>query len=282
MKSAVVVGSTRGIGLEVVRQLCLEHTDWAVYLTARSKDSGEAAIANLEECTNKPRLMLFDLADEVTMKAAAKQVQEEIGGVDVLVINGAFAPPKDAPPASYARQMINTNNFGCALALQHFRPLLREGARAIVVASGFGTLSGLSAELRSKLDTTRITVEDLNSTLDAYVTAVEADAVEAGGWPNVVNKMSKTGQVALARIFARDLKQDPSAPKGVLVNAVCPGWTWTDAAKDYIAASEALQAKAKTPAEAAVDVVWLVSLPEGTTEPYGELLQYRQLLPWDG
>mmetsp|Transcript_51437 Transcript_51437/g.95168 ORF Transcript_51437/g.95168 Transcript_51437/m.95168 type:complete len:283 (-) Transcript_51437:97-945(-) len=281
MKCAVVVGSTRGIGLEVVRQVCQEHTDWAVYLTARNKDSGEAAIAKLQECSNKPRLALFDLADEGTIKEASKQILEEVGGVDVMVINGAFAAPKDAAPASYARQMIKTNNYGCAQALQHFRPLLREGGRVVIVASGFGTLSGLSAELRAKLDTERITVEDLNGTLDAYVTAVEADAVETGGWPNLVNKMSKTGQVALARIFARDLRQDPSAPKDILVNAVCPGWTWTEAAKDYIEASAALQAQAKSPKEAAVDVVWLATLPQGTTEPYGELLQYRQLLPWD-
>jgi carbonyl reductase 1 len=31
---------------------------------------------------------------------------------------------------------------------------------------------------------------------------------------------------------------------------------------------------------AAVDVLWLATLPAGVQQPYGELVQYRKVIPW--
>ena len=233
----------------------------------RWEESGEAALEKLEV---KPRLAILDLADESSIDDCVKQVEKEVGRVDILILNGAFAAPKDAPPKDFARMMIKTNNFGCHKALQSFRALLAPGARVLVVASGFGTLEGLPDDLRARLDTSKMSYEELHGLLEEYVVACEEETLELKGWPTFVNKMSKVGQVALTRIFAREAKD-------LVVNAVCPGWTWTDAARAFIEASEALQAKAKSPKEAAVDAVWAAGMAE---RPYGELLQYRKVLPW--
>ena len=37
---------------------------------------------------------------------------------------------------------------------------------------------------------------------------------------------------------------------------------------------------ALSPDEAAADVLWLATLPAGTREPYGELVQHRKVLPF--
>jgi carbonyl reductase 1 len=37
---------------------------------------------------------------------------------------------------------------------------------------------------------------------------------------------------------------------------------------------------AQTPDEAAPDLLWLITLPPGTTSPYGELVQHRVVLPF--
>lgn len=37
---------------------------------------------------------------------------------------------------------------------------------------------------------------------------------------------------------------------------------------------------AQTPDEAAGDLLWLITLPPGTTAPYGELVQHRKVLPF--
>jgi hypothetical protein len=39
---------------------------------------------------------------------------------------------------------------------------------------------------------------------------------------------------------------------------------------------------ALTPDQAAQDVLWLATLPADTTEPYGQLVQHRTVLPFTG
>lgn len=94
--------------------------------------------------------------------------------------------------------------------------------------------------------------------------------------------MNKIGLVALARILARQLQNDASKP-GILVNAVCPGWTVTDTSKPYLDKDNKFgDIQAKQPDEAAVDVIWLATLPPGTKEPQGQLVQYRKIIPYEG
>lgn len=38
--------------------------------------------------------------------------------------------------------------------------------------------------------------------------------------------------------------------------------------------------QAQTPDDAAVDVVWPATLPAGTRDPHGVLVQHRRVLPW--
>jgi carbonyl reductase 1 len=64
--------------------------------------------------------------------------------------------------------------------------------------------------------------------------------------------------------------------RDILINAVCPGLVDTDASRPWFAD----MSRAQSPDQAAVDVVWLATLPEGTRAPYGELVQHRQVIPW--
>ena len=41
-------------------------------------------------------------------------------------------------------------------------------------------------------------------------------------------------------------------------------------------------AKVRSADDAAVDVLWLATLPAGTAEPYGELVQHKKILPFRG
>ena len=72
---------------------------------------------------------------------------------------------------------------------------------------------------------------------------------------------------------------DPGRRRGVLINAVCPGVTLTDATAamiDTVFKGRAVQ----SPDEAAAHIAWLLTLPAGTTAPYGELVQQRHVLPY--
>lgn len=274
---AVITGANKGLGFALVRALCrLWGEEGRVILAARDPGRGRKALETLEREGLHPLLRTLDLADPGSAAALAGQVQREFGSLDLLIQNGAYAPGPEAPAKEQVRPMIETNNLGTHRVLRAFRPLLRPQARVLVVASGFGTLKSLDPSLHGRFDTDRMDLDALERVLLDYTLAVEEGRAAGEGWPEWINIPSKVGQVAAARIFARELAAQASE---VLVNAVCPGWMITDASRPYLK-SLPPEITPKQPDEAAGDVLWAGLLPPRTRHPHGELVQYRKLLPW--
>jgi NAD(P)-dependent dehydrogenase (short-subunit alcohol dehydrogenase family) len=279
-KIGVVTGANRGIGFALTRALCRAWGDEGrVYLTARDEAKAEEAAQQLRAEGLDPEIGVLDLAREESIQKLAEEIRQRHGGVDVLIQNGAMAVRPDDPPATTVRAFIDANNHGTYRVLRAFRPLLRPGARVLVVASGFGTLKQLDPRVRDRLDGDRRAPEEIDREMEAYVEAVEAGRAAEEGWPDWINIPSKVGQVALTRAFARALAREPDAPQDALVAAVCPGWTLTDAARPYLERMPHIQPK--TPDEAAADVIWLATLPrDGAAGLQGELVQYRKVIPF--
>lgn len=273
---ALVTGANQGLGFALVEALCRELGPGAtVYLTARSPERGAEAVRRLEERGLAPRFERLDVTDAGNVEALAATLQARHGGVDLVISNAAARILREPSQASQAAAFIDTNNHGTFRMIRAFGPLLRDDGRYLVVASGFGTLAHLPKELHAGFDTERASLEDIEALMDRYVGLVEAGLAQAEGWPDWINIPSKIAQVASARIFARQVSADPRR-KGVLVNAVCPGLVDTEASRPWFED----MSSAQTPAQAARDVVWLATLPAGTSAPHGELVQKRKLLPW--
>jgi NAD(P)-dependent dehydrogenase (short-subunit alcohol dehydrogenase family) len=182
---SLVTGGNRGIGLEVCRQLAERgHT---VLLTARSAG---AAAAAARAAGAEP--LQLDVTDPASIAAAARQVAERYGKLDVLVNNAAITYDtwQRAVDADLAvvREAAETNLYGPWLMIQEFLPLLRasEHPRIVNVSSEAASLASLG-----------------------------------GGTPAYT--ASKVALNALTRMLAAELRRDR-----VLVNAICPGWVATD------------------------------------------------------
>jgi len=275
-KIAIVTGANQGLGLALVEGLCRNlGPDALVYLTARNKSRGEEAVRLLRNQGLSPIFRWLDVTDEASVATLAATIREQHGGADIVLSNAAARISPERPQAEQVREFINTNNHGTYRMIRAFGPILKNNARFIVVASAFGTLRNLSASLHEKFDITRRSLEDIEQVMDEYVHLTETGQAKAQGWPDWINVTSKIGQVASTKIMARLMKNE-AAERGILINAVCPGMVDTGASRPWFKD----MSSAQSPAQAAVDVVRLATLPPQTSAPYGELVQHNSIIPW--
>ncbi|GAA0518629.1 short-chain dehydrogenase/reductase [Paractinoplanes deccanensis] len=132
-----VTGASRGLGLELVKQLLADGRD--VTATTRSADRLRANLGGTD--TSRLRAIEVDLADE-------RQVQEAVaaaGDIDVVVNNagyGFLAAVEEVTDAE-ARQMFDVQVFGVWNVLRAVLPSLRERRRGHIV--NVSSILGLTA-----------------------------------------------------------------------------------------------------------------------------------------
>jgi carbonyl reductase 1 len=273
---ALVTGSNQGLGFALVEALCKNlGPNSSVYLTARNGTRGEEAVRQLRDQGLSPIFHLLDVTDDASVAALAQTIRSRHGGVDIVISNAAARILPGLSQAEQVRLFVNTNNHGTFRMIRAFGLMLKDNARFLVVASAFGSLRNLSPSLHEKFDVTTRSLEDIEKLMDEYVRLVEEGQAKAHQWPEWINVPSKIAQVASTKIMAR-LAREEASRRGILINAVCPGMVDTDASRPWFAD----MSSAQSPAQAAVDVVWLAMLPPRTKIPYGELVQHREVLPW--
>jgi carbonyl reductase 1 len=188
-KTVLITGAGRGIGREVAVTLAAE--GWRVLSGVR--DSGSAPPGTQAEAV--------DMASRQSIEALATQFRARGQRLDALVNNaGVYEGP--------ARRIWDVNVLGPLLLTRALIPLLAPNANLVMVTSGLGRLSTLPASIVRRLSNPELTLADL-----------EHLATEAPGGYGA----SKAALNAMARLFADELR-----PRGILVNAISPGWVRTD------------------------------------------------------
>ncbi|MGC4943608.1 SDR family NAD(P)-dependent oxidoreductase [Kribbella sp. DT2] len=99
-RTALVTGSTSGIGREVANQLAARGAH--VIVSGRDSDRGEATVATIRANGGKADFVQADLADPADVTHLAARAVELGGQVDVLVNNAGLFPmgPTSEVPAS--------------------------------------------------------------------------------------------------------------------------------------------------------------------------------------
>ena len=212
-KIALVTGANRGIGLEVARQLAERaHT---VLLASRDLARGEAAAAPLAAAGLPVEAVRLDVGDRDQAEALAADLARRFGRLDVLVNNAGVHYDTwnraTAPDWKIVGEAWTTNALGAWHVAAACADLLR--------ASSAGRLVNVSSGAGA--------LASMDASTPAY-------------------SVTKAALNALTRVLAAELR-----PDGVLVNAVCPGWTATD-----------MGGGGRPVPEGAAGVVWAATLPD--------------------
>jgi NAD(P)-dependent dehydrogenase (short-subunit alcohol dehydrogenase family) len=216
------------------------------------------------------RARVVDVRDGAAVDAFADEIRTQHGGVDIVFSNHYQRVLPSDLPAEVVGSYVDVNNLGTTRVLRAFAPLMRSGGRLLVVASSLGTLQQLPAGLHERFVTDAMTLDDIDATMLAWRDAVIDGRAADEGWPDFINIPSKVGQVAAARILARD--HDAGDP---LVAAVCPGMIDTGASRPWFDMSSA-----QTPAQAAVAPLRLALDPVVDPRFHGELVRFGEVVPW--
>jgi NAD(P)-dependent dehydrogenase (short-subunit alcohol dehydrogenase family) len=198
MRRALVTGANKGIGLAIARGLA--KAGLLVWMGARDRARGEAAVKQLQAEGLAVRFLEIDVADEDSVRRAAETVASETGVLHVLVNNAGVILDRTRPPSQARMEDIKAtfevNLYGPIRVTQAFLPFLKAGGdgRIVNMGSGVGSLA---------------LVTDPTSTYSS------------------VNFLDySTSKVALSAVtvaFAKELE-----PLGIKVNIVEPGNVQTD------------------------------------------------------
>lgn len=189
-KIALITGSNRGIGREVLRQLA--EKGYHCILTSRKESDGQSALKSLDSLKDQISYHKLDVNHDASVAKLKSFVEESFGRLDVLVNNAGWNYDYGQKPSTVDIQKVidtlNTNLMGPWRLCQAFIPLMKKQGfgRIVNVSSGSGSIDKMSSET------------------PAY-------------------GLSKTALNVLTIKLADELKGT-----GILVNSVCPGWVRTE------------------------------------------------------
>jgi NAD(P)-dependent dehydrogenase (short-subunit alcohol dehydrogenase family) len=190
MTITFITGANKGLGHETARRLVEQgHT---VLLGARDPKAGTAAATELGA-----RFVQIDVTDDESVAAAAADVEQREGSIDVLInnagVHGPFGDPSGLSAAAVL-SVLDVNLVGVVRTTTAFLPLLNRSADPVII--------------------------NVSSSMGSLAATHDPSRAESG----VIAPAYTSSKAALTMLTTQYAKALP----GIRINAVDPGYTATD------------------------------------------------------
>jgi 3-oxoacyl-[acyl-carrier protein] reductase len=194
-KTALVTGSSRGIGASVARQLAKLGADVAI--NYRSKGPRAEEVADELAAMGRAALLIQgDITNAEDVAATFDQIQAAWGRLDFLILNASGGLEQDKA-ADYAMQLNLTAQVNL---VNGALPIMKPGSRVVFVTShlahfygsgpGYDGYEGVAASKRAGEDALRQMIPDL-SARGIRLVVVSGDLIEGTITPKLLERQSR-------------------------------------------------------------------------------------------
>nr|XP_005314219.1 C-factor-like [Chrysemys picta bellii] len=210
VRSVLVTGSNRGIGLELIKRFIGKpNPPEVIFATCRDPEGVRAQeLKNLASKHPNVVILQLETTDSASIKAAAIKAEAHLGGTGLnLLINNAGVMPPSTLESATPEDMLsvyNTNVVGPLLVTQVFLPLLKKAAQG-------SNQKGMSCS--------KAAIVNISTVLGSIEKTPETFSFV----PVVSYRCSKAALNMLTKCQSMGYKQD-----GILCSALHPGWVKTE------------------------------------------------------
>ncbi|CAK6966428.1 C-factor [Scomber scombrus] len=205
-KSVLITGSSRGIGLQLLKQLAKSTDRPATIIATARNPTGSKELQELSNTCPGVYTVTLDTDSQQSISSALKEVQSIVGskGLNCLINNAAINISTDIDTVTPEAMMktFQTNSVAPLFVTKAFLPLLQ-------TAAGQSTGMGMH----------RAAVINISSILGS----ITYTRGEGANFKSYAYRISKAALNMVTRCLAADL-----GSHGILCMALHPGWVKTD------------------------------------------------------
>jgi 3-oxoacyl-[acyl-carrier protein] reductase len=141
-KVALVTGSSRGIGAEMIKAFGKRGAQCVVNYVSDAQGQNKADATKVASELNEPLVIECDVTQPAQVEAMMKQIQDRHGGLDILVNNSGIIGDRTIKKMSVEdfESVVRVNLTGTFTVTQKTAAILRNGGRIINMSSVSGQL----------------------------------------------------------------------------------------------------------------------------------------------